>query len=218
MKPKAKERGIKHVVAAIVGALLVGCEGGGTTIQPGATQASRTVDMPHYSFTIPAEWTGWRVKKEGGPFEVVSLAQSLCCTPQLEYQVQLLRNTVTASAGATAKQVAEDYSKREESTMIWEGAMKGRYQLYDVVRTEENLDGRTAYVMRYRTDMGAKCQKAAMYLLFPKESDNQWFIVANYSLATTREAADAMNLCKWGAGQDMVANQFADMLKGLQMR
>jgi len=207
-----------RILVAVVSVLLVGCEGGGTTIQPGATQALRTVDMPHYSFTIPQEWTGWKVKKEGGPFEVVSLTHSLCCTPPLEYQVQLLRNTVTGSGGMSAKAIAADYSRREESTMISEGVMKGHYQLYDVVRSEENLNGRTAYVMRYRTDVGAKCQKAAMYLLFPKESDNQWFIVANYSLATTREWGEAMNVCKWGAGEDMVANQFAEMLKGLQMR
>ena len=95
--------------------------------------------------------------------------------------------------------------------------MKGRYELYDVAKTEESLDGKIAYVMRYRTNMGAKCQKAALYLLFPKESDNEWFIVAHYSRATTREWDDILKLCRWDADQDVVANEFVDMLKGLEM-
>ena len=215
------ERAMKpgYVVAVTLAAVLLGCEGGGSSIQPGASQTSRTVDMPHYSFTIPSEWTGWRVKKEGGPFEVAELTESLSGIPPLLYNVRLMRQTVLNETvrAMTAKEVAADYSKREENTMISEGVMKGRYELYDVVRTEEDLDGRTAYVMRYRTDIGAKCQIASMYLLFPKESNNEWFIVANYSRATSREWGDILSLCKWGEGHDMDADRFVDMLKGLQM-
>jgi hypothetical protein len=209
------------VVAVALAAVLLGCEGGGTTIRPGASQASRTVDMPHYSFTIPAEWTGWTVKKEGGPFEVVALMERASGIPPLLYNVRLTRNTVLDEKvrAMTAKDVAADYSGREEGTMIFEGVMKGQYALYDVARTEETLDGKTAYVMRYRTVSGAICQKASMYLLFPKDSNNDWFIVANYSLSTKGESEmRALDMCKWEKGKDdQVANQFVDMLKGLQV-
>jgi hypothetical protein len=175
--------------------------------------------MPHYSFTIPSDWTGWTVKKEGGPFEKVTLAQKLSGTPSVLYNVLLMRQTVLDATvrAMPAKEVADDYSQREEGTMIFEGVLKGRYQLHDVVRTEESLDGRTAYIMRYRTDTGPLCQKAGMYLLFPKESNNDWFIVAHYTLATTPQKGVISNPCNWGEGEDIVANQFVDMLKGLRM-
>jgi hypothetical protein len=206
-----------HVVAMGFTTLLFGCGGVDTSKAPSGEQSSPTVDMPHYSFTIPAEWKSWSIKKQGGPMEAVTLTEKACCAPPIEWQVTLLRNTIATAVPMTAKEVAADYSKREENTMISEGVMKGRYKLYDLVRTEESLDGRTAYVMHYRTEIREKCQKAGLYLLFPKESNIEWFIVAHYSFATTREWGDILKLCSWGEGEDFTAHQFVEMLKGLQM-
>jgi hypothetical protein len=36
-----------------------------------------------------------------------------------------------------AKEVADDYRSQEERAMVTEGVMKGRYELYDVAKTEE---------------------------------------------------------------------------------
>lgn len=60
------------------------------------------------------------------------------------------------------QEVADDYRKVEERSMLTDGVMKGKYELFDVARTDEALDGKTAYVMRYRSVMADKCQKAPL--------------------------------------------------------
>jgi hypothetical protein len=210
---------LARIPAIVAAATLAACGAAESVKTVPTGGASRTIDMPHYSFTMPSSWSNWTIKKEGGRFESVLLADTACCTPPLTYQVKLLRNTALSPNALvlSAKEIADDYRKVEERSMLTEGVMKGKYKLYDVVSTDEALDGKTAYVMRYRAVMGDKCQKAAMLLLFPKDSGNEWFIVAHYSLATTREWDDILKLCTWETDTDLMARDFVDMLKGLEM-
>jgi hypothetical protein len=55
------------------------------------------------------------------------------------------------------------------------------YQLKDVTRGRETLGGKTFYTMNYTAFQKDVSQRALVYLYFPKERDNDTFIVAHYS-------------------------------------
>lgn len=185
-----------------------------TTATVASGQTPREVRMPHYSFVVPAAWAGWAVERQGGAFERVTLSTRTSGRPSLFYNVLIMRQTVLDPAlrAMTAKDVADDYRKREENGMRTEGVAKGLYELRDLASADEALDGRTAYVMRYVSETSHACSKAALYLLFPKESHSTWFIIAHHSVTAPRESS---SVCSWGAA-DTVAAEFVEALGGLQ--
>ena len=172
----------RESIVLVLMATLLGCTSFGTAnLGTKITRENNKVQMPHYSFSVPPD-VGWHVRTEGDPLESVTVAMNPVGLFLL--QMKFIRNTILDDKlrNATAKQVADDYREKEKNIMIEQGVKKGQYELSELTMSEERLSGRTFYTMKYRVDSKNNFQGALLYLLFPKESHNEWFIAAHYSV------------------------------------
>ena len=62
----------------------------------------------------------------------------------------------------------------------------GRYKLSDVVMGEESVGDKKFYTMKYTTSDSSAEQTASLYLYFPREEKNPYFMVIHYSETTSR--------------------------------
>jgi hypothetical protein len=155
--------------------LLTGCAGLGTEI----TARNNRIELPHYSITVPPD-EGWHLREQGGPYEFVLLVNE---DGPLHFEMKLMRNTVldASKRQASAAELADDFRDLEKTMMIEEGVKKGLYELEDVRTTEEVIGGKTFYVMSYLARGPFGTNRASLLLFFPKERDNESFLVAHFS-------------------------------------
>jgi len=166
----------KSMILLLMVALL-GC----STLGKKVTSENNEVRMPHYIFWIPPN-AGWYVRTEDDPFETTIVSMDLgIALAQMKFLTQTILDERLRMM--TAKEVADDYREKEKIMMIEQGVKKGLYELpRGPTMSEEILGGRTFYIMYYQASSTNNFQDAWLYLLFPKESHNDWFIVAHYSL------------------------------------
>jgi len=169
------------------------------------TRQNSKVTMPHYTVRIPPD-IGWQVQTEGGPSETTTASMDLGVSL---LQMKFIRIVIAnEQLGAmTAKEVADDFRKIEWNIMIEQGVKKGQYELKDITMTEEVLGGRTLYVMKYKATSTRNWQDAQLYLLFPKESHNDWFLAIHCSF--TGSIGTHMS--------EDIKSQFLGMIQGVEL-
>ncbi len=151
------------------------------------TNENNHIQMPHYSFTVPLD-KGWYLQKIGGQQELVVVSKDI--NPFFVYAMRFTRNTIfdERMKRAAAKEVADDFRNLEKTIMIEQGVKKGLYKLDDVKMTEETVGTMKFYVMEYWTHSRSQKQLAFLYLFFPKEVDNDQFVIAHYSVTMAPNA------------------------------
>ncbi len=168
---------MKKQILAVLLLMLVGCASVGTEI----TKSSNQIQFPHYSLVLPEQ--GWRLQRpdERNELAVVTLQAG----PPLSatFRMQFFKNDIFDERvrSWSARQVADDYRNHEKQIMIEQGVNKGQYQLSDVVMGEEAVGDKTFFTMKYSTSASAQKQSASLYLYFPRDGNNSYFIVAHYS-------------------------------------
>jgi len=203
MSPCTINRTAKRLLVNIILLiLLVGCASPGTRV----TSNNNQVQIPHYSIVIPPD-AGWYLQVIAGPFEGVNVAMEPTSSTVL--LMQFKKNTVSGEEArtATAKQLADDFRGLEKNIMIEKGVKTGMYKLSNVEMYEKNLGGKNFFVMHYEADTGSQVQLAWLYLFFPKESNNDWFIMAHYSVSAPKNQQVATREA-----------DFLSVLKSLQVR
>ena len=193
----------KHLlVTTILLMLLVGCVSPGIQV----TSNNNQVQMPHYSLVVPAD-VGWYLQVGGGPYEEVQIGMQPINSVVLF--MRFIKNTIFDKnmRVATARQVADNYRELEKDIMIEKGVKTGMYKLSNLEMYEKNLGGKNFFIMRYVTDTGTQIQLAWLYLFFPKESNNDWFILAHYSVSAPKNQQVATREA-----------DFLSVLKSLQVR
>jgi hypothetical protein len=160
--------------------LLAAC----ATLGPPITQTNNQIRMSHYSFAVPPD-QGWHLSSLDLQAESAIIRKEM---PPFIFQISMMRNTILDQKmkNVSAKEVADDFRFREEWGMKMVGVSKGMYSLRNVVRGEEVIENKRYYTMTYTTftrDVKDLEQRAGMYLYFPKEKDNDWFLVAHFSEA-----------------------------------
>lgn len=168
----------RFFLAFLILVLTAGCATLGTEI----TKDNNYIRMPHYSFTIPVS-NGWHIQKPGGKAEVAVIVKK---EKGVFFQIQIIRNRIPFYAifsvkDTTAEDAADDYRSHEEQGMLMMGVKKGLYQLKDVIKSEEKIGDKTFYTMNYLILKNEGRQNAGLYLYYPKEKNNETFIVAHYS-------------------------------------
>jgi hypothetical protein len=143
------------------------------------------VQMPHYTFTAPAD-QGWQMERGAQHEEEVILTKEVGpIVVRMAFLMILVPDSMRSRA---AEVVADDFRELEERGMLEQGVQPGLYQLNNLVKGERTLGDRVFYTMTCET-VGTspgryQSQSAALYLLFPKSENNDWFIVAHYSEST----------------------------------
>lgn len=166
----------KQIFAALV-VTLVGCASIGTEV----TGSNNQVQFPHYSLVLPT--TGWRLNRPDETNEVAVVTLQAGPPLSATFQMQFIKNGIfdERMKSWSARQVADDYRNLEKRTMIEQGVNRGQYQLSEVVMGEEMVGDKKFYTMKYATSASSQKQTASLYLYFPRDAGNSYFIVAHYS-------------------------------------
>jgi hypothetical protein len=149
------------------------------------TRDKRLVQMPHYTFTAPAD-QGWQMDRGSQHEEEVILTKEVGPRViQMAFMMMVVPDSMRARA---AEVVADDFRGVEERAMFEQGVQRGLYQVNNLVKGKRTLGDRIFYTMTCET-VGTspavyQSQSAALYLLFPKSEKNDWFIVGHYSEST----------------------------------
>ncbi len=144
----------------------------------GLAASPKSKSLPHFTFAAPEDG---RWSEEGPPNPQSFVYGARRGTAR--YRIVVLENTLVDEKmkTATAKEVADDYRLGEKNNMIEQGVRPGLYELLDVEMGQESLGGKLYFTMKYSTRSKAHYERARLYLYFPSESQNQYFLVAHYS-------------------------------------
>jgi hypothetical protein len=150
-----------------------GCATLGTEV----TTNNNRIQMPSYSFVVPAN-QGWHLQQDDGREYAILTKQ----VQPIMWQIRIYKNPVMSQIlqSASAEEVADDFRKLEVQVMIEEGVKKGQYQLRDVKMGEEIVDNKQFYTMHHVIVSQSIVQKASMYLYFPQPRNNRYFFAAHY--------------------------------------
>lgn len=169
---------MKKYVSAAVLLLLVGCASIGTSI----TRNNSQITFPHYSIMVPPD-QGWHLLRPDEGYEVAVVTQEFGPPMSAKLQMRFIKNDIVDESRRSwsAQQVADEYRNLEKQIMIEQGGNKGQYKLCDVVMGEETVGGKKFYTMKYTTLADTLKQTASLYLYFPREVKNPYFMVIHYS-------------------------------------
>lgn len=166
-------------------ALLVSCASLGTPIK----RNNSHITFPHYSIVVPPD-RGWDLLRPNEKIEaaVVKKRVGLGRGDSATYLMQFSKNDVPDERPRSwsARQVADHFRSMEKQIMIEQGVREGRYKLSEVVMGEESVGEKNFYTMKYTTSDSSAEQTASLYLYFPREDKNPYFIVIHYSETTPR--------------------------------
>jgi hypothetical protein len=166
-------------------ALLVSCASLGTPI----TRNNSQITFPHYSIVVPPD-RRWDLLRPNEMLEaaVVTKRVDLGRGDSATYLMQFSKNDVLDERPRSwsARQVADNFRNMEKQIMIEQGVSKGQYKLGDVVMGEESVGDKKFYTMKYTTSDSSADQTGSLYLYFPREEKNPYFIVIHYSETTPR--------------------------------
>lgn len=153
----------------------------GTSIGTEITSGDNQIQFPHYSLVLPTP--DWHLSRPDENNEVALIALQAGPPLLARFQMQFMKNGIFDERvkSWSARQVADDYRNLEKRTMIEQGVKKGQYQLSEVVMGEETVGDKKFYTMKYTTSASSQKQSASLYLYFPRDEGNSWFIVAHYS-------------------------------------
>jgi hypothetical protein len=171
----------------------------------------RVITMQQYLFEIPDQGS-WGVEKAGGRSDVVVLTKQLAegsDAPTL-VQIKVMRNEINERrlVELTARENADNIRNIEKEIMLEQGVKPGLYQLHDVSMGEEVVSGRQFYFMDYRTETATDVQSSSLYLFFPKERDNEWYIMTHYTEVRGKETASV----------DYSKSDLMDVLRTMKLR
>jgi hypothetical protein len=164
----------RYVLALLI-AVISGCATTGTPM----TSGNDDVQMPNYSLVVPPN-KGWHLSKPDDRFQVALLTKSVDASVFL---IRFVRVPILDQRmkSAPARVVADDFRNLERQIMLKEGVAKGQYQLIGLVMDEETFGNNKLYTMTYTIVNGPRDQWAKLLLYFPKEANNEYFILAHYS-------------------------------------
>lgn len=195
---------MKKYLLVVALMLIAGCASIGTSI----TKDNSQITFPHYAIVVtPAK--GWRLIRPNEKNEVAVVKIDLGPPMSARVVMQFMKNDIVDERlrSWTAKQVADDYRNLEKQIMVEQGVNKGQYKLSDVVMGEETVGSKSFYTMKYTTSSRTFNQKTSLYLYFPREEKNPYFIVIHYS--------ETMPPNVWVAGS--FHQDFLETLKSLRI-
>jgi len=148
---------------------------------PTISEENNEIQMRHYSFSIPAA-SGWQVQSFDEYTQTMAI---IIKKDRTIFQIKLIKNPILNEdmRAKSAEVVADDFRNHEKQGMIELGVKEGLYQLKDVTMGKEIIRGKSFYKMDYVTFTELGTESASLYLYFPKEKNNEYFIVAHYSEA-----------------------------------
>ena len=155
--------------------ILGGCANIGTEI----TRTNNQIQMPHYSFVVPLD-QDWYLLRPDEKSETAVLTK---IAGPFTFQIKMMRNVILDEnlKNASAKAVADDFRNNEKQIMIEQGVNKGLYKLQNLEMGEDMVGDKKFFTMNYIISANTGTQKALLYLYFPTDEKNDYFIIGHYS-------------------------------------
>jgi hypothetical protein len=170
--------------------LLTGCAPSPTPLDlPSDIKAEdMVIETQHYSIALNSA-ERWKIAKIIEKYDGIILNRDKQ-PPFCRIMVIKKRVDQDAIEGQSAREMAFYIRNREKQEMIAFGVDKGLYQLREVAMAEEVIGEKIFYSMNYKTIPAQEWgyEKAGLYLYFPKESDNEYYIVAHFSQTYLNES------------------------------
>lgn len=137
-------------------------------------------ELPHFLFSAPED-DAWVVEKTDEKGTTVFTARRGAAI----YRITLLENSLLNGSlrQASAKYVANYYRNGEKNDMIERGVKRGLYELSNVTMGQETIDDKLYYTMKYSTESQKHFESTRLYVFFPFEYGNDYFLVVHYSEA-----------------------------------
>lgn len=150
-------------------------------LQDSTVEMSTDAKLPHFSFSAPEDdaWVEEQILNKG---KTVFTARR----GAVVYRITLLESSILDEKmrKASAKDVADDFRNSEKNDMIERGVKRGLYELSDLIMGQETIGGKLYFTMKGSTSVQGGVQSGGLYLYFPSEYDNNYFLIAHYSEAT----------------------------------
>lgn len=161
------------------------------SVETPITRNNSQITFPHYSIVVPPDRWHLLRPNEKAEVAVITTKLDLGLGEPAIYRMQFARNEVLHEVPRSwsARQVADDFRNMEKQIMIEQGVRKGQYKLSDVVMGEDSVGDKTFYTMKYTASDNNVNQSASLYLYFPREEKNAYFMVIHYSETIPRGAA-----------------------------
>ena len=107
------------------------------------------------------------------------------------YRITIIENYVYDQTIKTlsAKDAADDYRNREMFWLMEFCEKKGKYELRDLTMGDEQISNNIYYTMKYLTINPEVFQSARLYLYYPYEKANNYFLVAHYCEAAPNQGS-----------------------------
>lgn len=163
--------------------VLNGCASTSTSINTVAsiniTALNNNISMPSYSFVVPPN-DDWQLIKGNPQSEELFLINTIA--DMVEFRVRLIHAPIPPElTRESAKYAADDYRNNEKNILILEGVEKGMYELKNIKMGEEIIGDKKFYTMTYNNRTKDFSQASRLYLYFPKEYGNEYFLLALYT-------------------------------------
>jgi len=137
-------------------------------------------ELPHFLFSAPEDdaWVVEKTDEKGTTVFTARRGAAIC-------RITLLENSLLNGSlrQASAKYVANYYRNGEKNDMIERGVKRGLYELSNVTMGQETIDDKLYYTMKYSTESQKHFESARLYVFFPFEYGNDYFLVVHYSEA-----------------------------------
>ena len=160
--------------------VLIGC-----STSTAAELATPRIEFEHFSFSSSPIDT-WKVVEKSSNHAVFTTSHG-----QGRYRITIIGNDILDPQlrASTAKDVADDFRYQEKYGMMEFGVKQGMYELRDLTMGDEQIGNKVFYTMKYATFHPQTFQSARLYLYFPFEKNNHYFLIGHYSEAAPNQAS-----------------------------
>ena len=155
---------------------LVGCAS--TEITSGNNQ----IQFLHYSLVLPTPgWRLWRMSRSAENYEIAVVTLQAGPPLSATFEMQFIKNGIYSEGmeSWSARRIADDFRNFRKITLSTT-YNKEQYQLSEVVMGEEMVGDKKFYTMKYTTSSSARKKSESLYMYFPREEGNSYFILAYY--------------------------------------
>jgi len=145
--------------------------------------ATAPIEFRFFSFSIPNTDT-WNLLEKTHSKAVFATSHG-----KANYRITIIENYTRDPILRTlpAKDAADAYRNHEKFGMMEYGVKQGLYELHDLTMGEEQIGNKLYYTMKYITKNPTAFELAQLYLYFPFEMNNSYFLLAHYSEAAPNQ-------------------------------
>ena len=134
------------------------------------------IEFQHFSFSTPNTDT-WKLIDKTDRQAVFAIRHGRAI-----YRITIIENYIYDQQirSLPAKEAADDYRNHEKFRLMEFCEKREMYEFHDLTMNDEQIDNKVFYTMKYLTRNPQIFQSASLYLYYPFEKENNYFLIAHY--------------------------------------